>query len=191
MSSILPTNSKVLQCQFAEFYTQWILFKSFPWFIFPVPGLTALFIHSVARFWRWWFDELPPPPSWWGATVATYCLSRQGTSLNPHLQNLATEWMNSAVFFPTCMTFPEAPLPLYGLIGLTLCALNPNLAPLCALVTDNWFRGSSICPNYRGRGRVGEAHSLDPLSLLKARASVLGRRIFVLGMRIFRVTLSI
>ena len=78
-----------------------------------------------------------PPPSWWGATVATYCLSRQGTSLNPHLQNLATEWMNSAVFFPTCMTFPEAPLPLYGLIGLTLCALNPNLAPLCALVTDN------------------------------------------------------
>ena len=56
---------------------------------------TALFIHSFARLWRWWFES---SPGCWANTVATYYTSRPGNSPNPHLQNLATEWMKSIVY---------------------------------------------------------------------------------------------
>ena len=48
---------------------------------------TALFIHSVTRFKK--NDNLENFPSWWAATVATYCPSKPGelpkfSSSEPH-----------------------------------------------------------------------------------------------------------
>ena len=43
-------------------------------------------------------EDLGRSPGWWAATVvAAYYPSKRGISSNHHLQNLATEWMNSAV----------------------------------------------------------------------------------------------
>ena len=45
------------------------------------------------------YNILGDSPSWWADTVATYCPSRPKKFLALTVTNIATDWMNSSIFY--------------------------------------------------------------------------------------------
>ena len=86
----------------------------------PCPNLAGMFLHSSVHRWAsrhslgFEDENLGSSPSWWAATVATYCQAGRGNSSNYFLQNLANDGTANSVHnytlgrFSNCVRTPQS-----------------------------------------------------------------------------------